>query len=345
MKKLLKHLSPFTPDISGAVSVLFELGGLTVICDAGGCTGNVCGFDEPRWFTRKSAIFSAGLRDMDAIIGRDDKLVAKLADAAALLHPAFIAVVGTPVPAVIATDYRALRRLAEKKTGLPCITVECTGTHYYDYGTSITFHELIRTFTKPSSTVPGTAIILGATPLDLGRTNATRECDMLRALGWKAVSCPGMGEGLDAYRNAASAEHAFVIAPDAIPAAIFLRDSFGVPFSVTAPALPAPLTERLHTLQASRILVIHQQFAANAVRNLLHNKQVDVASWFNILPEYSSPDDFRLTDEEDFATRVADGHYDAIIGDERLRHALPEYTGEWVDFPHFALSGTLMEAQ
>ena len=81
MKMLLKRLSPFAPDHSGAVSVLFELGGLIVICDAGGCTGNICGFDEPRWFTAKSAIYSAGMRDIDAILGRDDKLVKKLADA------------------------------------------------------------------------------------------------------------------------------------------------------------------------------------------------------------------------------------------------------------------------
>ena len=66
MKGLLKYLSPFAPDQSGAASVLYDMGGLTIICDAGGCTGNICGFDEPRWFLRKSAIFSAGLRDMDA---------------------------------------------------------------------------------------------------------------------------------------------------------------------------------------------------------------------------------------------------------------------------------------
>ena len=50
MKGLRKYLTPFAPDQSGAVSVLYELGGMLVICDAGGCTGNVCGFDEPRWF-------------------------------------------------------------------------------------------------------------------------------------------------------------------------------------------------------------------------------------------------------------------------------------------------------
>ena len=41
MRGLRKYLTPFAPDQSGAVSVLFELGGIVVICDAGGCTGNV----------------------------------------------------------------------------------------------------------------------------------------------------------------------------------------------------------------------------------------------------------------------------------------------------------------
>ena len=70
MRRLFRYLSPFTPDQSGAASVLFELGGIIIICDAGGCAGNVCGFDEPRFQMQKSAVFSACLRDMDAKIGR-----------------------------------------------------------------------------------------------------------------------------------------------------------------------------------------------------------------------------------------------------------------------------------
>ena len=97
------------------MSVLYELGGIIVICDAGGCTGNVCGFDEQDGLSAKSAVFSAGLRDMDAILGRDDRLVAKLVDAAEKVEAGFAAVIGTPVPAVIGTDYQALKRMCEKK--------------------------------------------------------------------------------------------------------------------------------------------------------------------------------------------------------------------------------------
>ena len=40
MRGLRKFLTPFAPDQSGAVSVFYEFGGIIVICDAGGCTGN-----------------------------------------------------------------------------------------------------------------------------------------------------------------------------------------------------------------------------------------------------------------------------------------------------------------
>ena len=108
MKGLRKYLTPFAPDQSGAVSMLYEAGGLIIIVDAGGCTGNVCGFDEPRWESSKSAIFSAGLRDMDAILGRDDLLIKKIKKVMTRLDASFIALIGTPVPAVIGTDLKGL---------------------------------------------------------------------------------------------------------------------------------------------------------------------------------------------------------------------------------------------
>ena len=148
MKGLRKYLTPFAPDQSGAVSVLYELGGILVICYAGGCTGNVCGFDEPRWFSRKSAVFSAGLRDMDAILGRDDRLVEKLTDAAGKLEVSFAAIIGTPVPAVIGTDYRALERMSEKKIDLPILTVDTDGMELYDAGEEKAYSALFRTFAK-----------------------------------------------------------------------------------------------------------------------------------------------------------------------------------------------------
>ena len=55
MKGLRKYLTPFAPDQSGAVSVLYELGGILVICDAGGCVGNVCGKGQSRHYRCNTA--------------------------------------------------------------------------------------------------------------------------------------------------------------------------------------------------------------------------------------------------------------------------------------------------
>ena len=350
MKSLLKHLSPFAPDQSGAVSALFDFGGLIVICDAGGCTGNICGFDEPRWFIRRSAVFSAGLRDMDAILGRDDKLVAKLQSAMDGSGLKFSAIVGTPVPAIIATDFKALKRMAEKRTGLPAITVPTTGTRHYDRGASDAWLELFKTFATEKFTIdPGTAGVLGASPLDFPSLDAGNLIsNELKKDGWNAVKCYGMGAGLDDVKHASSASKNIVVSPAGLAAAKYLRKTFGSPYEVRCPWLPQQVLDALPALAGKKTLVIHQQFAANAVRDEILKRdpasQVTVASWFMMEPDYMRENDFRIESEEAFIEAILTGNYDVIVCDNRLRVALPR-TRDFriIDFPHFAVSGRLLD--
>lgn len=350
MKSLLKHLSPFAPDQSGAVSALFDFGGLIVICDAGGCTGNIFGFDEPRWFIRKSAVFSAGLRDMDAILGRDDKLVSKLQNAMDGSGLKFSAIIGTPVPAIIATDFKALKRMAEKRTGLPAITVPTTGTRYYDQGASDAWLELFKTFaTEKLDIDSGTVGILGASPLDFPTLDAGNLLsDAIKKDGWKSVKCYGMGAGLDDVKKASSAAQNIVVSPAGLAAAKYLQKTFGTPYEARCLWLPQQLLDALPALAEKKTLVIHQQFAANAVRDeiLKHDaaSQVDVASWFIMEPDHMRENDFRIESEEAFIEAVANGGYDAIVCDNRLRVALPRTQAfNIIDFPHFAVSGRLLD--
>ncbi len=150
VRGLRKYLTPFAPDQSGAVSILYELGGMVVILDAGGCTGNICGFDEPRWSSERSAIFSAGLRDMDAIMGRDWALVEKIADAQTKLEAKFIALIGTPVPAVIGTDYQALRRMLQKRVEVPVLCIDTNGMKSFEYGAEKAYLALLSAFAFPA---------------------------------------------------------------------------------------------------------------------------------------------------------------------------------------------------
>jgi nitrogenase molybdenum-cofactor synthesis protein NifE len=350
MKSLLKHLSPFAPDQSGAVSALFDFGGLIVICDAGGCTGNICGFDEPRWFIRRSAVFSAGLRDMDAILGRDDKLVSKLQAAMDGSGLKFSAIIGTPVPAIIATDFKALKRMAEKRTGLPVITVPTTGTHYYDRGASDAWLELFKTFaTEHFSIYYDMVGILGASPLDFPTLDAGNLLSAaLTKDGWKSVKCYGMGADLDDIRAASAATKNIVVSPAGLAAAKYLEKTFGTPYEVRCPWLPPQALDALPALAGKKTLVIHQQFAANAVRDAILKldpaSQVDVASWFIMEPEFMRENDFHIESEEAFIEAVANGGYDAIVCDSRLRVALPRTMAfKNIDFPHFAVSGRLLD--
>lgn len=341
MKKMLKYISPLAPDNSGAVGVLYELGGLVVICDAGGCAGNVCGFDEPRWETRKSALFSAGLRDMDAILGRDDRLVQKLTKAAEQIKAEFTAIIGTPVPAVIATDYKALKRMSEKKTDMPCIAVDTTGTKLYDKGEEKAYLELFKTFSlEKFPTIKNKVGVIGATPLNISEVSAEHFVSALEDQGLKPV-CFGMGSGLDEVKRASECEKFLVISPSGIKAAEYLQERFGIPFETGFPYIPENIIAQICDIKHKNVLIVHQQFAANALRERLSDCNVRCASWFMTSSDNMREGDFRIADEEDFAERVYEGNYDVVIGDISLKRALKNYKGEFIDFPHFAVSGRL----
>lgn len=317
MKGLRKYLTPFAPDQSGAVSVLYELGGMLVICDAGGCTGNVCGFDEPRWFEMRSAVFSAGLRDMDAILGRDDRLVAKLADAAGKLEVTFAAVIGTPVPAVIGTDYRALERMLAKKTDLPVLTVNTDGMELYDRGEEKAYLALFQKFAKEGVDAGSDNIekiaycaqkvcdkkvcnenkddadrrakdgqrvgIIGMTPQDISDLEAAEKIRKLYAdQGMRAV-CYGMGDGLEEVKKASLTVKNVVVSPAALKAAQYLQKKFGTPYEIAYPLAPELVPEMDY--RRKKILIVQQQVIANAMRKEIEKRtgekeEITTATWF-----------------------------------------------------------------
>lgn len=331
MRGLRKYLTPFAPDQSGAVSVLYELGGIVVVCDAGGCTGNICGFDEPRWHTTRSAVFSAGLRDMDAILGRDDKLVDELADAAHKIDANFAAVVGTPVPSVIGTDYRALRRMAEQKCDLPVITVNTTGMELYDVGASKAYVELFERFaTEEHAVERGRIGYLGANPLDLSRIPPQET-----TLSFEDVCKVSANE-----RNV-------VVAPSGLAAAKLLKRRFGTPYTyatygdfVRWGLGSMPRGE----VTGKRVLVVDQQVAGNARREELWARgaaEVICATWFMQVPELARPGDVHLREEDDFEELVYGGSFDVLVGDPTLWRIVREFEGMTVDVPQFPVSGKL----
>ena len=341
MRGLRKYLTPFAPDQSGAVSVLYELGGIIVICDAGGCTGNVCGFDEPRWFERKSAVFSAGLRDMDAILGRDDRLVAKLVDAAQKVEAGFVAVIGTPVPAVIGTDYQALKRMCEKKTSFPVLAVNTDGMELYDVGERKAYLELFKAFAREKLPVEkGRIGILGMTPQDVSDMKAADKIrENLLNKGMEAI-CYGMGDDLEAVKKASSVEKNIVVSPAALECAKYLEKTFGTPYEAGYPLADELVPDMDYT--GKKVLVVQQQVVAGAIRERLQERgagEITAASWFTMEKDFLKPGDVSLKDEEDYISLVENGRYDVIFADPCMKRMTPGFSGMFVDTVHFAVSG------
>lgn len=350
MKGLRKYIPPFAPDQSGAAAVLYNLGGIIVICDAGGCAGNVCGFDEPRWALGKSSIFSAGLRDMDAILGRDDRLVAKLADTAKKIEAKFAAVIGTPVPSVIATDYNAIRRMAEKKLQIPVITIETTGMDLYDAGAEKAYLKMFKTFAKDGLKVESENVgVIGAIPLDVSDLKAADKIEaVLKAEGFKNVSCYGMGADLSEVEAAGSAVKNIVVSPAGLKAARYLKERFGTPYEAVYPLvgdiLQDEMRKQFKNFGGKKVLVIHQQVIANSIRDEIIknvNSDITVASWFMLKEELKQAGDISLAEEDQFVNLVEQGNYDVIVGDNILKRAIPDFRGRYVDIPHFAVSGKM----
>ena len=356
LPRLSLALPPFAPDTAGAAAVLYPLGGMTVIVDAGGCAGNICGFDEPRWQAdaESSAVFSAGLRDMDAIMGRDANLVAKIRETAARLPVSFVGLVSTPVPAIIATDFRAVFRMVEKETGLPAIAVRTDGTRLYDRGASAAYDALVQKFTAPRPhDAPRTGLgVLGLTPLDF----SIEERTYLRTMLGEEDTPVRFFDRLDDFREAARLKELLVVSPAGLKAARRLQRQWGIPIRAELPpafiheafsAVLSRLAALLRDRQPREVLIVHQQILANGLRRAICQRfpalpaaAVTVGSFFLLDRELQWEGDLHFRDERDFHACLQAHPGAIVIGDALLARAVPEpFGGTLLDLPHFALSG------
>lgn len=309
MKGLRNVLTPFAPDQSGASGVLYSMGALTVIIDAGGCTGNVCGFDEPRWHDTRSAVFSAGLRDMDAILGRDELLASKIKSAAERIDTSFVAVVGTPVPATIGTDYKALKKLIGSRINIPVIAVPTNGMKLYNEGEKEAYKALIDEFAAEDPSDAKEQIVLGMTPLTYGKDH--------------------IDISLDDIRNIRGAGKLIAASSSGIDACMYL----GREFEIVSPVYRNNIPEGIK----GRTLVCHDEVVGKTLRDA--GVDCDIATFFKLHDMVKQDGDRKITEEDEFIEMVREGGYDTVAADICLKELVPDYDGNWVDLKCFAISG------
>ncbi|MCR4626261.1 MAG: oxidoreductase [Treponema sp.] len=246
MSKLCITLPPLAPDYSGVASALFDMGGMVVIHDASGCTGNYLGYDEPRWMGSSSNVFCSGLRHMDAVLGRDEKYIKIIVEAINSLHPKFFAFLGSPVPMVIGTDYKGIAEEVENITGVPSFGFDTKGLDYYDNGASMAMIEALKKFVPGNggSTEAGKSAgceknginILGVIPLDFG--NKGNDCSLRKAFeneGIKVNAVFSMGLSIEELKKSVESKLNVVVSQAGIKVAEFMKRKYGMPFVIALP--------------------------------------------------------------------------------------------------------------
>ena len=366
MSGLYTILPTLSPDFSGVCSTLFELGGLVVIHDAGGCTGTYTGYDEPRWFDQRSRIFTSNLDDTEAVFGDDGILLDKILSAAQWLDARFFALLGSPSPAVLGTDYAALARLISRRTGKKAMSFSTKGTQFYDRGIEAALLGLAKTFLPQERprVRPRWVNVIGATPLDLTSQRSVEAiCGILEDAGFPVRSVWAMGSSLEDIAGSLEAQCNIALTASALPVCRWLARRYGMPYLTGSFSGVRPVQHMLEQLEAlargrpaqtlplvpgdgPRALVVGEQVISNGIRAALNLDcgfgPVEVCSLFHGESCLQEAGDQCRIGEEELEERIRSGRYDVILGDGLLRELdVLDSPRSWIELPHVAVSSRL----
>lgn len=369
MGKLCIYLPPFAADYSGVCSALYDLNCLTVINDASCCTAHYVYYDEPRWENAPRTVFCTSLRNVDAILGDDEKVIERVCDMAHKTSPSLIAFVGTPVPAIIGMDTAGIAYEVEALTGIPSLGFDTTGFAYYDRGIIMAGKALIRRFAKAPSDEELQAArderrvnIVGMTPLDHGAHGADDKLvRLLKSAGMKVGARFFMGLTLEQVERCASASLNLAVSSSGITLCRFLERRFGTPYvigmpqtqkeletlfaSTTRDANRVNLDDTAKDAEGSRTLIVADQVVGNSMRARMRktgdSHPIDVASFFGWHEDMAQSGDAFLRDEMDYLKLLKTGRYTTLAADPLLGNIPLASSLEFVPIVHPAVSSKL----
>lgn len=224
--------STYTADVSGVCSVMYELGGMTILHDPDGCNSTYTTHDEPRWYGSKALMFASGIDELTAVLGDDNVLIDDVCAAAEDYKPRFITLCGASIPHIIAFDFKGVAHIIEKKTGIPVLPVPTNGLRMYTGGVGLALREWFRRFADFSlRSEPKTINLLGVTPIDFSRQEIV---DSMKAAfekrGFKVQAVGAMGESFEGLQEVCRASVNVVVSSAGRLPARFLQEKAGIPF-------------------------------------------------------------------------------------------------------------------
>ncbi len=366
MEQLWITLPAIAPDYSGVCSAMFDLGGLSVIHDASGCTGNYTGYDEPRWYGTDSKVYCSGLREIDAVLGRDDKLINNIIKTVEYTNPKCISVIGSPVPMVIGSDLKGIAHEIEESTNIPSFGFNTNGIKLYNVGVSEAILTLIKRFAKaPEKKIDKSVNVIGTTPIDFSaNSNASDLYKLLENNGYTIIGKLMMEADLGQIESLTEASLNLVVTESGLDAAKYLYKEYGIPYVVgtfvgknTSRLFEliekARLTKEKQVLldeatcdNNSQILIVGEQVLGNSIRNHLlainSNLSVVVGTMTGLRKEIANESDIDIASEESLISELESGKYSVLIGDPLLGDLLEDSMNiRHIEIPHVALSSKL----
>jgi len=365
MRQIARIISTYSADVFGVCSALFELGGMTVMHDASGCNTTNTTHDEPRWYDMDSMVYISGLSEMEAIMGDDEKLINDIADAAEDLQPRFIAIAGTPIPAMTGFDYESVAYLIEQRTGIPTFGFPTTGMNTYVHGASMALEGYARRFVDRNveRTERLSANILGLTPLDFSVNGCDHSiAQFLEKAGFEVISKWAMGSTPEELSQAGKAHVNLVVSATGLGVAKALKEMFGTPYVIGLPygeKASEKLAELLHraaggcegtvtnwsNLPDGEIAVVGEGITSLALANAI---ETELGVGVKVLCATECEDRIlrekdRVTmDEEEIEEALVD--VKIMIADPLYRPICPEET-KFIPLPVEAFSGRIFRSE
>jgi nitrogenase molybdenum-iron protein alpha/beta subunit len=376
VKNLYRRLPAFAPDYSGVSAVLYEMGGLMVFHEAGGCTGGPAIFDEYRALPCPTRLFSTTLREADTVTGGDDMYVRRLVNTARVTGGDFIALLASPIPMLIGSDLPGMMRLVEKRSGVPSIAFEAYGLGFYDAGVRLAYDTLIDRFAGKDG--EGEALtadvnILGVTQLDMwDSTMASDLCRIVAQDGRRTASIWGGADGLAPLRGCADSKLNIAVSYGGIAAARKLFQLFGTPYLIGFPVgrvmqrafLAAvenggpwpPAAEGVESaeganaaLKGRAVLIVAEQVQGSMIRHFLRAEygadDVTVCSFFGMDADLAKAGDTWLSGEDALTELTAGIQYELALCDPMMKPLLSNQPRQFFPLPHLAVSSRMCAAQ
>ena len=341
-------LPPLAPDYGGICSVFYGGDGMAVIHDASGCTINFTSYDEPRYASRPSRVFCSQLRELDAALGDDERLINKVLTAASELHPRFIALVGSSVPMLIGTDLKGIAREIEQRSGITTVGFPATGIGLYDAGASEAQLWLLKKYLKKDCPKTGGTVLTGDDALSLsGTENREIAVKRLEDAGIRVVASLGQGDCSSDIERASGADSVLCVSSTGLRSAEYLSKALGIPMAVGFPMgerSARSLAARLRGADAEEcpagdILYLGDAVIGASLREeLCLGYGVTGITVADIFSHLSGMGDLNIDTERQAEEEINSGKYRAVIADPVFESLIHSET-ELVALPCTAVSG------